>query len=192
MTNDRQTLAELGLDQLRIGDILAVRDHDHTQNRGYREGAITIGIINHADSFMTGHGPGVMDLLSCATAKIEPVIDNGPIWPSTWASATTTGQRSGGRARDRNERRPVDHDVGDGRGRLPGYPGIPAIPHQIDRDGKPRLLPMLGGIVYNVKLGDSVYGWAGDMIEPGVAIKAPRRRPTRRSTSSPASATRPW
>lgn len=75
MTNDRQTLAELGLDQLRIGDILAVRDHDHTQNRGYREGAITIGIINHADSFMTGHGPGVMDLLSCATANIEPVID---------------------------------------------------------------------------------------------------------------------
>ena len=75
MTNDRQTLAELGLDQLRIGDILAVRDHDHTMNRGYREGAITIGIINHADSFMTGHGPGVMDLLSCATAKIEPVID---------------------------------------------------------------------------------------------------------------------
>lgn len=55
----------------------------------------------------------------------------------------------------------------------PGYPGIPAIPHQIDRDGKPRLLPMLGGIVYNVRLGDSVYGWAGDMIEPGVAIKAP-------------------
>ncbi len=75
MTNDRETLAELGLDQLRIGDLLAIRDHDHTTNRGYREGAITIGIINHADSFMTGHGPGVMDLLSCATAKIEPVID---------------------------------------------------------------------------------------------------------------------
>lgn len=54
----------------------------------------------------------------------------------------------------------------------PSYPGIPAIPHQIDRDGKPRLLPSLGGIVYNIKLGDSVYGWAGDMIEPGVAIKA--------------------
>lgn len=54
----------------------------------------------------------------------------------------------------------------------PSYPGIPAIPHQIDRDGKPRLLPALGGIVYNIKLGDSVYGWAGDMIEPGVAIKA--------------------
>jgi hypothetical protein len=74
-TNDRETLAALGLDDLRIGDILAVRDHDHTMNRGYREGAITIGLINHGDSFMTGHGPGVMDLLSCATDKIEFVID---------------------------------------------------------------------------------------------------------------------
>lgn len=55
----------------------------------------------------------------------------------------------------------------------PGYPGIPAIPHQIDREGRPRLLPALGGIVYNVRTGDSVYGWAGDNIEPGVAIKAP-------------------
>lgn len=55
----------------------------------------------------------------------------------------------------------------------PSYPAIPAIPHQIDHEGKPRLLPSLGGIVYNVKIGDPVFGWAGDNIEPGVAIKAP-------------------
>src|SRR5687767_12458831 len=55
----------------------------------------------------------------------------------------------------------------------PHYPSIPAVPHQIDRDGRPRLLPSLGGIVYNVTVGDSVYDWAGDNIEPGVAIKAP-------------------
>lgn len=54
----------------------------------------------------------------------------------------------------------------------PAYPGVPGIPHQIDREGKPRLLPSQGGIVYNIKLGDSVYGWAADLIEPGVAIKA--------------------
>jgi hypothetical protein len=75
MTNDRKTLAELGLCDLRIGDILAVKDHDHTWNRGYREGAVTIGLINHADSFLTGHGPGVMDILSCSTSKIEYVVD---------------------------------------------------------------------------------------------------------------------
>ena len=74
-TNDRATLASLGLDNLRIGDILAVKDHDHTQNRGYREGAVTIGIINHGDSYMIGHGPGVMDLLSCSTTKIEYYVD---------------------------------------------------------------------------------------------------------------------
>lgn len=55
----------------------------------------------------------------------------------------------------------------------PTYPSIPAVPHQIDKDGNPRLLPSLGGIVYNVKLGDSAYGWEGDNIEPGVAIKSP-------------------
>ena len=54
----------------------------------------------------------------------------------------------------------------------PSYPTLPALPHQIDREGRPRLLPTFGGIVYNVALGDSVYGWAGDLIEPGVAIKA--------------------
>jgi hypothetical protein len=75
MTNDRETLAELGLDKLRIGDILAIQDHDHRFNRGYREGAITIGLINHGDSYMTGHGPGVMDLLSCETDKIEYYVD---------------------------------------------------------------------------------------------------------------------
>jgi hypothetical protein len=76
MTNDRTTLAELGLGDLRIGDILAVKDHDHTFNRGYREGAVTIGLINHADSYMTGHGPGIMDILCCATDKIEYYVDS--------------------------------------------------------------------------------------------------------------------
>jgi hypothetical protein len=75
MTNDRQTLAALGLDDLRIGDILAIQDHDHTWNRGYKEGAVSIGLINHADSFLIGHGPGVMDILSCATSKIVYYVD---------------------------------------------------------------------------------------------------------------------
>lgn len=75
MSNDRETIASVGLDDLRIGDIVAVKDHDHTWNRGYREGAVTIGLINHADSYLTGHGPGVMDILCCATSTIEYYID---------------------------------------------------------------------------------------------------------------------
>lgn len=74
-TNDRVYLAEVGLDKLRVGDIVAVLDHDQTFNRGFKQGAVTIGLINHADSFMIGHGPGVMTLLSCSTPMIEPVLD---------------------------------------------------------------------------------------------------------------------
>ena len=40
---------------------------------------------------------------------------------------------------------------------------------EVAHDGKPFSLPSTGGIVYNVKTGDSAFGWAGDHIEPGVS-----------------------
>lgn len=53
----------------------------------------------------------------------------------------------------------------------PRFPSLPANPHVIDRTGKPVLVPQWGGIVYNVRTGDPAFGWVGDNIEPGVAIK---------------------
>jgi len=41
---------------------------------------------------------------------------------------------------------------------------------EISRTGKPLMLPSVGGITYNVKVGDSVFGLAGDHIEPGVSL----------------------
>ncbi len=75
MTNDRREVAAWGLDRLRLGDIVAVRDQDHTWGRGYYEGAVTIGLIIHGDSAWTGHGPGVLDLLSSRAGGIVPVPD---------------------------------------------------------------------------------------------------------------------
>jgi hypothetical protein len=75
MSEDRAYVHELGLDNLRVGDLVAVYDQDHRYGRGYLEGAIFIGLINHADSPMTGHGPGVMTIMSCPTPDIEAVID---------------------------------------------------------------------------------------------------------------------
>ena len=75
MTEDRTLMEELGLTDLRLGDVVAIRDQDHSHGRGYSSGATTIGLINHGDSFMTGHGPGVMTLLSCPTPHIEPFIE---------------------------------------------------------------------------------------------------------------------
>jgi hypothetical protein len=70
MTGDREQIAELGLDRLRLGDIVAVRDEDHGWGRGFHPGAVTIGLIIHGDSAWTGHGPGVLDLLSSRSGAI--------------------------------------------------------------------------------------------------------------------------
>lgn len=75
MTGDRAALAEHGIDNLKLGDLVAVMDTDHRYGRGYRAGGVTIGLIMHGDSVMTGHGPGCQDMLVCADGEIEPVID---------------------------------------------------------------------------------------------------------------------
>ncbi|MGL4730421.1 MAG: DUF4438 domain-containing protein [Clostridium sp.] len=43
--------------------------------------------------------------------------------------------------------------------------------YRISNDGKPMILPATGGISYNVAIGDSVFNWAGDHVEPGVSIR---------------------
>jgi hypothetical protein len=52
----------------------------------------------------------------------------------------------------------------------PSFPGLPAEPYRLSADGIPFLLPTYGGIVYNVSVGDSAYGWAADCVHPGVSI----------------------
>ena len=53
----------------------------------------------------------------------------------------------------------------------PSFPGLPAEPYRLAADGRPFLLPAWGGIVYNVSVGDSAFGWAADCIHPGISIK---------------------
>jgi len=42
-------------------------------------------------------------------------------------------------------------------------------PFEVGADGTAFSCPSTGGITYNVKIGDSVFGWAGEHIEPGVS-----------------------
>lgn len=55
----------------------------------------------------------------------------------------------------------------------PSFPGLPAEPYRLAADGTPFLLPTYGGIVYNVSVGDSAYGWLADCVHPGVSIAFP-------------------
>lgn len=74
---DERAVAEYGLDGLRFGDFVAILDADSTFGRHYYGGAVSIGIIVHGDSYISGHGPGVTGLLTSRTGQIEPVIDSG-------------------------------------------------------------------------------------------------------------------
>jgi hypothetical protein len=63
------------LDGLRLGDLVAVRDWDATYYTGYREGALTVGVVACGDSPILGNGPAITLLLSAPGDSIEPSID---------------------------------------------------------------------------------------------------------------------
>ena len=75
MSGDRALMAELGIDQMRLGDLVVIDHADHRFGRGYNPGAVTIGLCIHGDSIMTGHGPGILTLMTCDEPCIEWVID---------------------------------------------------------------------------------------------------------------------
>lgn len=75
-TFDDEMAQRYGLRELRLGDIVAITDADHSYGRIYRSGAMSVGVVVHGRSYVAGHGPGVTSLLTSPDGKIEPVIDD--------------------------------------------------------------------------------------------------------------------
>ncbi len=71
---DPKTVAKFGLGSIRLGDIVAIKDADNTFGRMYRKGAMTIGVVVHADCVTSGHGPGVTTIMSHSRGRIVPSI----------------------------------------------------------------------------------------------------------------------
>jgi hypothetical protein len=65
----------LGLEGLRVGDIVALQDQDHRYGRGYRAGYLTIGVISTGQCMLFGHGPGPSSLLSGPAEAFELIDD---------------------------------------------------------------------------------------------------------------------
>lgn len=63
-TNDPKAVKKYGLETLRLGDIVALKDQLCINGRGYYKGALTIGVIIHGASDYAGHGPGINPILS--------------------------------------------------------------------------------------------------------------------------------
>jgi hypothetical protein len=66
---------QYGLGDLRLGDLVAIIDADHSFGRIFRQGAVSVGIVVHTNCVTAGHGPGVTTLMTSASGKIIPEID---------------------------------------------------------------------------------------------------------------------
>jgi hypothetical protein len=65
----------LGLESLRIGDVVALEDQDHRFGRGYRPGWTTIGIISTGSCHLFGHGPGPSSIMSGPAGAFRVIVD---------------------------------------------------------------------------------------------------------------------
>lgn len=75
MTADTELIKELGIDQLRFGDLVLLKDCDNTYGRGYLSGAVSIGVVIHSDCIKMGHGPGITTIMSSKKSIIQGHIN---------------------------------------------------------------------------------------------------------------------
>lgn len=73
-TTSPEAVKEYSLDQLRLGDLVAISDHDATNGPRWQSGAITVGVVAHGAGRRSGHGPGVNVILTSPKSTIEPII----------------------------------------------------------------------------------------------------------------------
>jgi hypothetical protein len=69
-SSDRELLAELGLDRLRLGDVVALEDTDSRYNHGYLSGARAIGVVASTDGPRAGYGPGIAILMTAPAGQL--------------------------------------------------------------------------------------------------------------------------
>jgi hypothetical protein len=65
----------LGLEGLRLGDVVALEAQDHRYGRAHRDGYVTIGVMSTGQCLLFGHGPGPTSLLSGPSGAFVLVDD---------------------------------------------------------------------------------------------------------------------
>ncbi len=60
---------------LRFGNIVALMDQNCKQGFGYNKGSVSIGVVIHGDSRISGHGPGVTPIMSGTKDNISLKVD---------------------------------------------------------------------------------------------------------------------
>ncbi len=76
-STDRALLAELGLDRLRLGDLVALEDTDSRYNHGYLRGARALGVVASTDGPRAGYGPGIAILMTAPAGQLGSFESEG-------------------------------------------------------------------------------------------------------------------
>ncbi|MGA3111507.1 MAG: DUF4438 domain-containing protein [Candidatus Bathyarchaeia archaeon] len=72
---DKAVVDQYELETLRLGDLVAIVDADHSFGRIYRQGAVSVGVVIHSNCVTAGHGPGVTTLMTSPSGKIVPLVN---------------------------------------------------------------------------------------------------------------------
>jgi hypothetical protein len=71
---DNEIVRSLGLEDIRLGDLVTIENADHTFGRIYQTGAVSVGVVVHTDCVTSGHGPGVTTIFTSSSGHIVPRI----------------------------------------------------------------------------------------------------------------------
>jgi len=69
-STDKAELRKAGLDQLRLGDVVAIADTDSRYNHGYLPGAMSIAVIGQSDGPRAGYGPGMTVVMTAPDGQL--------------------------------------------------------------------------------------------------------------------------
>lgn len=158
---------EYGLDELRFGDLVLLRDIQTDYGKGYYRGGATVGVVCSGPSDISGLGIGVTPILSTRFGKLKPRIDPTAnigkyLGIRSKESNPHTSQAALKTNKDKLITTAVQGVVQPARSR--GY--------STTYDGKPKLSIGMASINYTVSIGDSAYGWANaDHVEPDVTFQ---------------------
>jgi len=165
-------IKKYGLEELRFGDLVLLKDTQTDYGKGYFKGGATVGVVCAGPSDISGLGIGVTPILSTRsdklTARIDPTANIGK-YLGLKVKKSTPRKKSA--ALKTNKDKLITTAV-QGVVQPAGSWG-----YSTTYDGKPKLSIGMASINYTVSLGDPSYGWANaDHVEPDVTIQG-RDRP---------------
>ncbi len=168
-------IKKYGLDELRFGDLVLLKDTQTDYGMGYFKGGATVGVVCAGPSDISGLGIGVTPILSTRsnklTARIDPTANIGKYLGLRMKKSTP---RKKSAALKTNKDKLITTAV-QGVVQPAGSWG-----YSTTYEGKPKHSIGTASINYTVSLGDASYGWANaDHVEPDVTIQGrDRSRPS--------------